>query len=247
MKSFIKTFKNLYIRQNDLDSKDFITPTAILDYFQTVASLHAKTINASYEELKSKNFAWILAKQKYVIERNDKSCLYKIFDATTYPLKTKRIEYDRCYELKSKDDKLLIKGLSRWCIVDIESHNIVRKNIEMLSNGLDEGNELEFDKDLVRINNDALKDFIKTYDYLVKPSDIDHYSHMNNTKYGDVILNSIDTKFYIKEFEIIYTHECKLNDIIEVFIKEEDNIIYVIGKIKGTDLISFKAKLKIYE
>ena len=68
---------------------------------------------------------------------------------------------------------------------------------------------------------------------------------MNNTKYGDVILNAIDKNLRIKELEIVYSHECVEGDDILVYTKVEDNTIYVFGLIKSSNLISFKSKLKV--
>ena len=90
-----------------------------------------------------------------------------------------------------------------------------------------------------------LSEFTLKCEYHVNYSDLDHYHHMNNTKYGDVILNAIDKNLRIKEFEIIYSDECVEGDYILVYTKEEDDIIYVFGQIKSSNLISFKSKLKV--
>lgn len=241
MKKLIKTYKNIYTRPNDFDSMDKIRPTAILDLFQGIATDHANEIGVGYEALKAKNIAWILAKQKYVLLHD--SDMYDIFDATTYPLPAGRIEYDRCYELKSNKGMLHVIGISRWCLVDFTTHRITREKAEYNGDCIEESNGLEFDKDLVKMND--LNDFTLKCEYHVNYSDLDHYHHMNNTKYGDVILNAIDKNLRIKELEIIYSHECVEGDDILVYTKEEDDIIYVFGIIKSSNLISFKSKLKV--
>ena len=225
MAKLIKTYKNIYTRPNDFDSMDKIRPTAILDLFQGIATDHANEIGVGYEELKAKNIAWILAKQKYVLLHD--SDMYDIFDAVTYPLPAGRIEYDRCYELKSNKGMLHVIGISRWCLVDC----------------IEESNGLEFDKDLVKMND--LNGFNKICEYHVNYSDLDHYHHMNNTKYGDVIINAIDKNLRIRELEIVYSHECVEGDDILVYTKVEDDVIYVFGLIKSSNLISFKSKLKV--
>ena len=241
MKKLTKTYKNIIIRPNDFDSKDFIRPSAILDYFQTIATIHAEEIGLGYEEMKNKGLAWILAKQKYVVY--DNTNMYDTFDALTYPLPVKGLAYDRYYELKSAKTSFLVKGLSRWCVADINTHQITRKQLSYNGECIDDAGGIDFDKDLVKISD--IEGFTKKCEYLVQNSDLDHYHHMNNTKYGDVILNAIDKEYKIKELEIIYSHECKCEDVIEAYTKEDNNIIFVLGLIKDTNNICFKAKLII--
>ena len=52
-------------------------------------------------------------------------------------------------------------------------------------------------------------------------------------------------QYSIIGLEIIYSHECVEGDDILVYTKEEDDIIYVFGQIKSSNLISFKSKLKV--
>lgn len=241
MKKLIKTYKNIIARPNDFDAKDYIKPSSILDYFQTVATIHAEEIGTGYEEMKQRGLAWILAKQKYIIY--DNTNMYDAFDATTYPLPVKGIAYDRYYELKSSKSNFLVKGLSRWCVADINTHQISRSSAIYNGECIDDNQGIDFDKELVKLNDTSgfsLKD-----EYLVRSADLDHYHHMNNTKYGDVILNAINKSYIIKEFEIIYTHECKLDNVICTYTKEEGNTIFVVGLIKDTNNICFKAKLII--
>lgn len=239
MAKLIKTYPNIKIRPNDFDFKDDVRPSAILDYFQGMAGDHANDIGVGYEELKAKNLAWILAKQKYVIKKN--TDMYDYFDATTYPLPAGRIEYDRCYKLESKRTGFLVEGISRWCLVDFTTHRISREKALYNGECLTETNGLEFDKDLIKLNDMSL--FKKTTSYYVNVCDLDHYHHMNNTKYGDVILNAIDPNLHIKEFEIAYIKECVVGDVIDAYVKQEGNVIYCFGMNK--DQISFKSKILV--
>ena len=52
MKKLIKNYKGIYVRPNDFDEKDDLRPSAILDYFQFMATDHAEDINLGYLEKK---------------------------------------------------------------------------------------------------------------------------------------------------------------------------------------------------
>ena len=61
------------------------------------------------------------------------------------------------------------------------------------------------------------------YDYVVRLDSRDHNGHMNNTRYGDIVLSLCDKEKTIKELEINFLNESLLGDTIAVYKKELDN------------------------
>ena len=54
----------------DLDCYDNLTPYAISNLFQEVASLHAEELNVGYEVMKEKGLAWIIARNNIELNSN---------------------------------------------------------------------------------------------------------------------------------------------------------------------------------
>lgn len=239
MKDLINSY-SFNIRTNDLDYNDDIRPAAVLDFFQAAASRHAEEIGTGYQKLLDKNLAWVLVKTKYKVF--NRVSLYDTITTTTWPMPTKRIEYDRSYRINDKSNNVLIEGLSMWCIVDAKEHRISREKVEFDGIIHDEDLNIEFDNEFSRQKDFSGFDYV--YDYKVHICDLDHNHHMNNSKYGDVILNTLDLNTFITEFEISYLKECQLNDVIKVYKKQENDIIKIVG-LKEDNTISFKSILKV--
>ena len=70
-----------------------------------------------------------------------------------------------------------------------------------------------------------------SFNYQTLFTDLDHNGHVNNIKYADMILNSINLnkEDNIKSFEIDYIKELKQGSPITNYYKKENNIILVKG------------------
>ena len=76
-----------------------------------------------------------------------------------------------------------------------------------------------------------LDESFNSFNYQTLFTDLDHNGHVNNIKYADMILNSINLNENdnIKLFEIDYIKELKKGNSITTYYKKENNIILVKG------------------
>lgn len=191
-----------------------IRPEAILDLFQSIAGMHANIIGCGLDDLLKHDLAFILLRTTYDVYKPIKR--YARVKVITWPNISKRIEYDRTYEIRDiKTDELLIKGVSKWVLMDLKTRRIARNapfSIEQYLEGYaDEMAKIEY-QDL------ELSDYKK---YIVTSLDVDILGHFNNTKY----INMIPQDMY-SHVEINYIAEARLNDeiILNKYTSEDTNI-----------------------
>lgn len=222
------------IRTNDLKFDNQITPKAILDFFQVVAGEHANLLGLGYQELLKKNLTWVLAKTRVTIKKSPD--LFSNISIKTWPLERGKIDFIRNYVINDQNGDTLLYGASQWCLIDITSRRIVKAlDITYPDTCL---SEKVYEDKIPAISPD-FSNFL--FIYKVNISDIDCNMHMNNSKYGDLILNALTLEENIKEFQINYLNEALLNEEISVYKTYEDGYIKISGK--SIDKSIFVAKV----
>lgn len=224
-----------------LDFNNEIKPAGIFDLFQDIAKNHVTDLGYSFYKMYELGYYWVLLSQEYkVVSR------LPLFDeeikVITYPKKREKLEFEREFEIKDKDDNLLIIANSNWVVIDIKNRMLTKaKNIEF--DGEYYQNIHFTDKPIRRLNLNPTN-VIDEFNYTVKLSDIDSNHHMNNAKYLDVIYNmkNLDNYHNYKEVKMAYVKEAKLNDIINVKYYQYEDYECYIGYVDGN--VCFEAKLK---
>lgn len=214
------------------DVNDHITPKAVLNIFQDVAATHAELINIGYEDLLKNNLYWVLSRVKYDIikmPKPDEEVIIK-----TWPHEKGKIDFDRDMLVTSLNGELLIKGTTKWCVIDV-STRMLQRTTNIIYNGIcsEEKNYQE------RFNKISIPDVTLSYKftYQVNYSDIDHNHHMNNTNYAIPIINAIENK-NISHFEINYLTECLLNDKMEIYSYRYENKEVIMGIVNNNKVFT---------
>ena len=235
----------LPIQTKDVNLDDYLRPSSVLDYFQDIAGIHANEIGVGYLDALKKNVLWIILYEKFeVVKRVPK--YGEDVEVYTWPKKGDKVFFYREYEIKDKEDNLLIKGVSTWCLINSETRRIERAN------------KLEFPGEFYPKENYAYKmphhlglkptNVILEYQYKVLLTDLDHNCHLNNARYLDIIYNSgiYKGRGHFMDVEIAFVHEAKLNDIITLkYFKTENNKDAFVGYV-GEEVI-FEAILTMEE
>ena len=232
---------NRYVNSCLLDFNNEIRPAGIFDIFQDIAKNHVTDLGYSFYNMYELGYYWVLLSQEYkVVSRLP--LFNEEIKIVTYPKKRVKLEFEREFEIRDKDDNLLIIANSNWVVIDIKNRMLSKaKNIEF------EGEyyqNIHFtDKPIRRLNLNP-NNVIEEFNYKVLLSDIDSNHHMNNAKYLDVIYNmkNLDNYHNYKEVKMAYVKEAKLDDIINVKYYQEDGYECYVGYVDGN--VCFEAKLK---
>lgn len=239
MNKNLELYEEFTLTPGSFDRYSNITPYAIFDIFQEVASRHADELNAGFNKTNSKTI-WLLLRSKYEILQNiTKPIKLKV---KTWPLQPKRIDYERDYLVFDEDDNILIKGTSKWCIYDLETMQISRTAFTFDGNYLSDRN---YQDSLKKIGLFSLDELSLAHEFKVTPSYLDLNNHMNNAKYSFVLIDALDLSRnqVIKSVEFNFLKELLPNDFVSIYIKSIDNIYYCYGYVK--DELHFSSKVVI--
>ena len=188
MEEKLKEFYRL--KYLDFTCYDVIAPHGVLDIFQDVASEHVEEYNLGFDGMLSKGLIWILVRTKYHVIK-DPDVSDKELYVTTWQSEQARADFTRDYIIKDKDGNILIKGSSKWCLIDINTRRIAPTK----SLGIDiTHNEFLFSEVFGKLNFDSLKENDTVYEAKVDFSMLDHNGHLNNAKYSEIIMNAIKLK-----------------------------------------------------
>lgn len=223
--------------ENDFKNGNLL-PNVLLDKFQTIASMHAQSLGVGFDDMLVKNLLWITMRIKYKIicqpKANEKLLLF------TYPQAKNNVEFDRDYEIKSKDGKTLIVATSKWCLLDATTRRLARMtNVDV---PVVQGKEPLFCEKFLKTET-FIPNGKPNFSYKVSEKDIDKNGHMNNTVYAKLAFDALEKGVFIKQFQINFLHEAMFGDTLEVFVKKEEENFVIVGKLDGDDT-SFSALAK---
>lgn len=236
--------RTYHLRTSDFDMRNRILPASVLDLFQDAAGEHATALGVGYYNLLPEHKCWMILRTRYEVIRQPR--LFSDVTVRTWPIESRRIEFDRDYIMYDEDGNELIKGTSQWAILDVSDREkpqpVMARNFEL---GLDEyltNRALEGRFERLAPNFDADGE-----PYVTKSgyTDIDTNDHVNNIKYANFILNAIDlpAEAEISSFRIDYLKEITSGAEISLFIKRDGDSILCRGK--SEDKVSFTAKITI--
>jgi len=230
-----------HLTSGDFDHHLRIKPCSIFNLFQEAALVHANILHVGNDALKEKNKAWILLRSKYVLFQQPKES--QKVKVQTWPLPGQKVEYNREFRILDMEENILVKGTSKWCIIDLDTKKISRQGLTFNGEFYTETN---FDESFDKLPNIEVGDESLVYTHQVRISDLDHYQHMNNAKYSEIILNALELKEdeYIKEVQINFINEMKLNEVVKILKTKVKKGYYVIG-CKNPNIIAFRAYVKI--
>ncbi len=216
------------VRSSDYADNKYFKPSAILDFFQQIAEKHSTELGLCHKELAKKNILWVIVKNRYEI-LNEMVDLNQVI-VKTWPKPKNKLYYDREYIIEDLNGNILVKGLTRWVLIDLSTRKILKNN-EIDYNG-EYYLENNFNNDFEKIDYANLT-FNIIENYQVRKTDLDYNFHMNNTKYADIIYNNVSKN--IIKLEISYNLEALKDDTINVFLAVNDNKSYLKGLVKEKD------------
>lgn len=234
--------RNFYLTAGCFDQYDRLKPYAILDFFQEIAGIHADVLGIGYEPLVEKGLAWIIVSNRIIIDQNPKASEKVI--VKTWPKAPGKVDYERHYSMENEQGEIIARGVGRWCLVDIHSKSINRREKIQYPGIILEKNAIE--NPSFRLHPISKEESIFSYQHIVHEADLDHYHHTNNAKYADMILNALNlpssTWFY--DYKITHVHEAPLGSKIDIYKKEEENQICLTGYLEDGE-ICFNASCQL--
>lgn len=222
------------------DENDFenfsISPFAVLSIFQDIATKHAEALGVGFYQMLKRNLLWVTMRIKFeVVSKINANENYKI---VTYPSGKSMIEFDRDYVILDKDNNIVLKGQSKWCLIDSKTRKIARM-IDGIS--LTNVNPIFEDKFL---KTDSFEpNYPSVFSYKISKSDIDKNGHTNNTVYAKIVTKLFKSEAKkLKFFQINFLKESLIGDNLDIYTQNNNDGFTVVGKLCGRD-VSFTSKI----
>ena len=214
--------KKYSLRTSDYDVNKNLRISSILDLFQDAAGIHSDLLNIGYDDLKKQNLIWVLLRTKLVVYSMPE--MHSDVIVKTWPCKPSFFGYIRDYQIADNSGNVIIEGSSLWTIIDstLRKPVAVEAGIYNIDSYHDEpGFDIKISKRIRNFDTDGLSPFT----VYPSASDIDINGHVNNTKYANYALNSLNTlgEPDIHQFQIDYHHEIMLDDKVSIYHRVYDN------------------------
>ena len=230
-----KISENISFTEKDFE-KGNLKFDSVLKKFEHIAVKHAESVGVGFEDMLKQNLLWVALRIKYQILNNPLPDEQLIL--TTFASGKNILEFDRDFVIESNHG-ILIKGTSKWCLIDKDTRRISK--LICLSPFDNLLQKPTFEEKFLKTETFETEDEQPQFEYIVKQEDIDKNGHMNNTVYAK-ILQSPNEK-YINFFQINYMREALVNQKILVYRKEFESKTIFIGKFDD-NTVSFTAEIR---
>lgn len=196
----------------------------------------------TYRFLKERSIAILVSRIAFNIHKMPKRGDF--IRIKTWEDKPEGIQLIRNYQLFDGDGQLLVSGKSAWMVVNPETRRIQKPSVLL---------ELRPDQNPgIPVDAPACGKIIHPQDLellderKIRYSEVDANGHVNNSKYGNFIKDSLPgdlQKKEIKSFRLNYAHEVGLNDTLAVYggWNREKGCYTLVGK-KDSD-VCFESEL----
>lgn len=231
--------KKINVRYSEMDYKLALKPSALLNYFQDMASENAENLGFGYSFVVEKNLAWFLL--KYRIEFSKYPIGEHELTVKTEPRGYQKLFAFRDFEL-CNGEKTFCRATSSWALVNLENgklsliNDVIGDNPQMPVFSKRE-NDLSFTKIQMPQNISIKKTFEIRYD------DIDVNQHVNNCNYIIWALEPLNFEFktdhHLKTVDIVYKKEIKYgnNVLSQIEIVDDTHTIHLLKNAEtGEDL-----------
>ena len=205
----------------------YLTPTALLDICQDMATEHAQILGIGLGDLYEKGLIWAVVRQRFDIVSQPKP--HQEVVVRTWPYAPSRAGMKRDYSLHAQDGTLLAKGTSDWVILDVVNKGFVSA-LDVYQGPTDFLEDRMYEGKLRK-----LKDFETTEEpaLVVTPqfTDIDSNMHVNNARYTNYVANALEQgpDLGVLSIQIDYRKELTLGEPVALYSMEDEAGTHVKG------------------
>ncbi|HUT82378.1 MAG TPA: acyl-ACP thioesterase domain-containing protein [Candidatus Bathyarchaeia archaeon] len=237
-------------RALEINEREEIKATAIIDYLQQIAFEHAFNLGLSFQQTFKKNLTWYLL--RYYIEIYDYPKLSDLLTVRTWPVKSESEKYSlRDFQILDQMGKVVCNATTSWILYNF----IKRKPVNFMDHFKDIPRKEERAINYNFPNLPLPEKIDSKVELVVRRSDLDLNRHVNNRVYFEWTLETISKKqlekYKINKIEISYKGQAVHMDTVLVetelnkTAKNNDEIIAIskISKMKSGELLT---KVKSY-
>lgn len=202
------------VKSYNVDFQQNLKPSALMQFFQEVASNHAAELGGGYDVLILRDLFWALSRLNVEIARMPhwgESILIE-----TWPCGNEGLFFRRDFIVYDKDQQVIIRGVSGWLLVNVSTLRPQRPS--------QLGIDLPINKGIIALAHFPERITVETeqvaFRKAVAYNEIDQNLHVNNTRYLDWATDCFQLKHYrenrLTGFSLEFLSETHWGDEIEL-------------------------------
>jgi len=244
---YLKHVREVRVSLNDADFTERLKPSAVMEYFQDIATEHAVMLGVGYEDMRANGLIWVAIRMSFKAFKSP--AIDERLTVVTYPEKPQRVEADRGYYIYDKNGEVVALGTTKWCVLDNTAHKIQR-----CAPLFPFGDSAYIPRPPFEDANPKIAPIMESdaaegpFAYEVRLTDLDRNFHMNNTRYGDVILNTCGIEQLrngrIARVDINFLSELFFQDRYEVFKAQRGTLTVIEARKAGSGAPVFRAQVE---
>ena len=232
------------ITSYQVDFKEEIKPTNLMQLFQEAAGNHAQHLGAGYTALVEEKLFWALSRIRVEIQQLPK--WGDEIHIETWPCSLVGPFFRRDFIIYNTNNEALCKGVSGWLLLNSETLRPQRADRLTI--------ELPFNEGKIALETfpDRLNGLAETpvFSKKILYNEIDVNNHVNNTRYLDWVMDCFDSEFYrthqLKNFTLEFLGEMHWGDEVELLSGEDGSAYHIQAVNLKTGKIAFRADVDWY-
>lgn len=233
--------RKINIASFDVYPNSTLKPSALQHYMQQFAREDCDEMGYTYNMMRDVNMVFVMTKLGINVFKP--VFAYDELTVKTYNNRVRGITFEREFEFYRNGEKV-IHATTQWVIVKFDDRSIVRPRnfpYEIRSYELDCGSiDIPRAFDIASVS--------PCGERVVRLSDLDENDHLNNCVYSDISMDVLpyDRKNeYVKDIYIIFRHEARIDDTLQISSSETDGKYAVTAYNSTSDRQCFEAEFTL--
>jgi len=231
--------RNFTVRYSDVDFHDRLKPSALLAFAQEVAGTSADELGFGYDDLVPLGYGFIIVATCCEIYKSVHP--KDVVTAETWPLTPRHVIYERDYNFRDKNGEPIASMASRWCLIDFASGTLLTPDKLAAHAACPYRDEHTLSAPVWKIPKLG-DEGREAYRLIARSSQLDHYFHVNNTKYADLFLDCFTAEEQsraVKSFRISYTKQVKEGEELVFYRKDGEKESILEARVGGVTTTQF--------
>lgn len=231
----------LLSKSNELSNK------GLLSILEDAAEMHSASVGYGVTDIERTNLSWALLNWKVKIFRRAKHG--ENVTVKTWARPSNKLQFFRDFELYDSEGNVIAIGSSKWVLIDIFTHKIVKLTENIESKYQPEDKTVFDDEESITLPKlKEIDNYTVSLFYKIRRADIDINDHVNNLCYLDIakeiLPENINGDLEGSEFEIMFRYQIKLDDDITVYYGVDNGFHYVVVKSNNDECLHSVMKFK---
>ena len=246
-KGYLHYRHEVTVAVSDTDFNGQIKPSALMGYFQDIAAAHAGLLGLGYDDMMKNNLVWVMIRMSFKVLVSPE--IGEPLTIVTFPEKPNAADVNRGYYIYNKAGETVVLGSTKWCALDVDKHkpHRCRQIFERFADA-DFIPTQPFDDANIKLGaiSECGAPIEEPIVYTVQVTDLDKNIHMNNARYGDIIINVCGVEMLQKNslvrVDVNFMSQLLNGDVYEVFKAQNGDTTFIEAKKAGSDTVVFRAR-----